>query len=113
MAEQGLQFQTCISAEGELTLSLVNVDFPDPKEDEVLVRVDAAPINPSDLGLLFGPADITAATYSEVDGRPSVTAMVPEAMRRHIGARVGHAMPAGNEGAGVVIQAGAVMRRSN
>ena len=106
MAEQGLQFQTCISAEGELTLSLVNVDFPDPKEDEVLVRVDAAPINPSDLGLLFGPADITAATYSEVDGRPSVTAMVPEAMRRHIGARVGHAMPAGNEGAGVVIQAG-------
>ena len=106
MAEQGLQFQTCISAEGELTLSLVNVDFPDPKEDEVLVRVDAAPINPSDLGLLFGPADITAATYSEVDGRPSVTAMVPEAMRRHIGARAGHAMPAGNEGAGVVIQAG-------
>ena len=106
MAEQGLQFQTCISAEGELTLSLVNVDFPDPKEDEVLVRVEAAPINPSDLGLLFGPADITAATYGEVDGRPSVTAMVPEAMRRHIGARVGHAMPAGNEGAGVVIQAG-------
>ncbi len=106
MAEQGLQFQTCISAEGELTLSLVKVDFPDPKEDEVLVRVDAAPINPSDLGLLFGPADMTAATYGSVDGLTSVTAMVPEAMRRHIGARVGHSMPAGNEGAGVVVAAG-------
>lgn len=50
MAESGLQFQTHISAEGALTLSLVNVDFPDPKEDEVLVRVEASPINPSDLG---------------------------------------------------------------
>ena len=74
MAEQGLQFQTCISAEGELTLSLVNADFPDPKDDEVLVRVEAAPINPSDLGLLFGPADMASATYGEVDGLPTVTA---------------------------------------
>ena len=64
MAESGLQFQTQISAEGALTLSLVNVDFPDPKEDEVLVRVEASPINPSDLGLLFGPADMSSAEYS-------------------------------------------------
>ena len=97
MAESGLQFQTQISAEGALTLSLVNVDFPDPKEDEVLVRVEASPINPSDLGLLFGPADMSSAEYSEVNGLPQVKAMVPEPMLRHIGARAGHALPAGNE----------------
>ena len=106
MAETGLQFQTCITSEGELRLTLEEVTFPDPKEDEVLVRVEAAPINPSDLGLLFGPADMSTAVYSSDGGRPTVTAMVPEAMRRHIGARAGHAMPAGNEGAGVVIEAG-------
>ena len=107
MAESGLQFQTQISAEGALTLSLVNVDFPDPKEDEVLVRVEASPINPSDLGLLFGPADMSSAEYREDNGLPQVKAVVPEPMLRHIGARAGHALPAGNEGAGTVIQAGA------
>ena len=64
MAETGLQFQTCITSEGELRLTLEEVTFPDPKEDEVLVRVEAAPINPSDLGLLFGPADMSTAVYS-------------------------------------------------
>jgi NADPH2:quinone reductase len=106
MAESGLQFQTCINQEGELTLTLEEVTFPEPKADEVLVRVEAAPINPSDLGLLFGPADMSTAVYSSEHGRPMVKAMVPEAMRRHVGARVGHALPAGNEGAGVVVQAG-------
>ena len=106
MAESGLQFQTCINQEGELTLTLEEVTFPEPKADEVLVRVEAAPINPSDLGLLFGPADMSTAVYSSEQGRPMVKAMVPEAMRRHVGARVGHALPAGNEGAGVVVQAG-------
>ena len=59
MSIQGKQFRTEITAAGELKLSLETVDFPDPKDDEVLVKVGASPINPSDLGLLFGPADMS------------------------------------------------------
>ena len=55
----GLQLRSTVKKEGVLELTLVNTPTPDPKPDEVVVRVDASPINPSDLGLLFGAADMT------------------------------------------------------
>ena len=107
MSIQGKQFRTEITAAGELKLSLETVDFPDPKDDEVLVKVGASPINPSDLGLLFGPADMSQATFGGTPDAPTVTAKVPDNMIRLVGARAGQSLPAGNEGAGEVIQVGA------
>jgi uncharacterized protein (TIGR00369 family) len=80
--------------------------IPPPGADEVVVRVDAAPIDPSDLGLLFGAADMTTAKGSGTAEMPVVTATVPEKAMRAMAARVDQSMPAGNEGAAVVVAAG-------
>ena len=58
-AGTGLQLYSTVKQEGILELSLADVPIPEPQDDEVVVRVEAAPINPSDLGLLFGPADLS------------------------------------------------------
>jgi NADPH2:quinone reductase len=106
MPYQSHEIRSEISKDGRLTLSLVQVETPDPGPDEVVVRVEASPINPSDLGLLFGPADLTTAKASGSAEAPVVTAEVPEKLLRGIAARVGQSLPVGNEGAGVVVAAG-------
>jgi NADPH:quinone reductase-like Zn-dependent oxidoreductase len=98
----GLQLRSIIKPEGELELSLVDTPVQAPGDGEVLVRIEAAPINPSDLGLLLGPADVS--TLKAQGGK--VTAQVPPAFMRAVAARVGESMPVGNEGGGVVIAAG-------
>ena len=105
MADQ-LQIQSLVTKEGTLELSLQKVPVPVPADDEVLVRVEASPINPSDLGLLFGMADMTTATKSGSDDSPVITATVPENLRRAVAPRAGQPMPVGNEGGGVVVEAG-------
>jgi NADPH2:quinone reductase len=102
----GLQLRSLVKSSGELELSLARIPIPQPGPDEVLVRIEAAPINPSDLGLLLGPADISAAKVSGTDESPVVTAPIPAPFMRAMGARVDESMPVGNEGAGVVIGAG-------
>jgi NADPH:quinone reductase-like Zn-dependent oxidoreductase len=102
----GLQLRSLIKKSGELELSLANVPVPEPKEDEVVVRVEASPLNPSDLGLLFGAADMSTAKASGTRQSPIVTAKVPEAAMRAMGGRLDESMPVGNEGAGVVIKTG-------
>jgi NADPH2:quinone reductase len=102
-----LQLRTLVKKDGTLELSLASVPIPEPKEDEVVVRVEAAPINPSDLGLLFGGADMATAKRSGTATQPVITAQVPPAMMRAMAGRVGESLPAGNEGAGVVVKAGA------
>jgi NADPH2:quinone reductase len=101
----GLQLQSLVKPT-ELEVSLVSVPIPRPGADEVVVRVEAAPINPSDLGLLFGAADMGQAKVSGTASLPVVTAPIPEGARKAMAARVGAALPVGNEGAGVVIEAG-------
>jgi len=102
----GLQLRSLIKRSGELELSLAEVETPTPRGGEVLVRVEAAPINPSDLGLLTGPADLATATVGGTAERPVVTARVPEAAMRAMAARLDQSMPVGNEGAGTVMAAG-------
>jgi NADPH:quinone reductase-like Zn-dependent oxidoreductase len=102
----GLELRSLVKANGELELSLVRVAIPDPGPDEVVVRVEASPINPSDLGLLIGPADISTARVSGTSALPVVTATIPPAFMRAMGGRVDQSLPVGNEGAGVVIRAG-------
>ena len=101
-----LQLRSLIRADGTLELSLAETPVPQPGPDEVVVRVEAAPLNPSDLGLLFGPADMAAAKASGSADRPVVTAPVPPAAMKGLAGRVGQSMPVGNEGAGVVVAAG-------
>jgi NADPH:quinone reductase len=100
------QLRSLVTKEGSLELSIADVPVPEPGPDEVLVRVEATPINPSDLGLLTGPADLSTASESGTKDRPVVTARVPEAGVRASGARLGLSMPVGNEGAGTVVKAG-------
>lgn len=102
----GLQLRSVITSSGELELSLANVEVPEPAAHEVVVRVEASPINPSDLGLLLGAADMSTAKLSGTNDRPVVTAIVPPAMMRAMAGRIDEPMPVGNEGAGVVIKAG-------
>ncbi len=102
----GLQLRSLIKASGELELSLATLDTPTPKSDEIVVRIQATPINPSDIGLLFGAADMSTAKASGTATHPVVTAQVPERFMKAMAARVGQSMPVGNEGAGVVVATG-------
>lgn len=103
----GLQIRSTIKKNGTLELSLARVATPQPKAGEVIVRIDAAPLNPSDMGLLFGGADMTTAEASGSTDSPVVTAKVSPAVMAAMAGRVDESLPVGNEGAGVVIQAGA------
>jgi NADPH2:quinone reductase len=102
----GLQLRSTIKSDGTLELSLAEVPIPEPGPEEVVVRVEASPVNPSDLGMLFGPADMTTAEASGTSERPVVTAKVPEKLMRLVGGRLDQSLPVGNEGAGVVVAAG-------
>jgi len=102
----GLEMRSRITSGGFLELWLEEVQAPHPGAGEVLVRVEAAPINPSDLGLLVGPADLATLTAGGTPERPTATAEVPKARLGSVASRLDLAMPVGNEGAGVVVEAG-------
>jgi len=102
----GLQLRSLIKKSGELEVSLLNLATPEPGPDEVVVRVEASPINPSDLGLLIGAADLSTAKMSGTGDAPVVTAKIPEAAMKGMAGRLDRSMPVGNEGAGVVIKTG-------
>ena len=105
-AKTGLQLRSLIKNSGELELSLAQVAIAEPAADEVVVRVEASPINPSDLGLLTGAADMSTAKTSGSGDKAVVTATVPAAMMKAMAGRLDESMPVGNEGAGVVVKAG-------
>mgnify|MGYP000203148485 FL=1 len=101
-----LQLQSCVDDEGYIECALFEVEIADPGADEVLIEVEAAPINPSDLGLMFGIADTDTAEACERNGYPAVRVPLPPALYKAMAARQGLWLPAGNEGAGKVIAAG-------
>jgi NADPH:quinone reductase len=101
-----LELRSLVTSGGALELSLHEVLVPNPGANEVLVRVEASPINPSDLGLLIASADMTTATVSGTPERPIVTASVGEASLGALSARLDKSLPVGNEGAGTVMAAG-------
>ena len=102
-----LQLRSLVKKSGELEISLAEVLIPEPGPNELLVRIEAAPINPSDLGLLFSAADMTKAVASGTPERPVITAPIAEAAMKSLVGRIDVSMPVGNEGAGVVVAAGA------
>ena len=102
----GLQLQSLVTSEGKLELSLAEVEVVPPGPAEVVVRVEASPINPSDLGLLLGMADVSTAVQGGSAERPTVTADIPKGLLPALAGRLDESMPPGNEGGGVVIAAG-------
>ena len=102
-----LQLRSLVKRSGELELSLAKVPTPEPGDDEVLVRIEATPINPSDLGLLIGPANVGAAKLSGSGDDVVLTAPVPQGAMKALATRLDESMPVGNEAAGVVVKAGA------
>ena len=105
-SRKGSQIRSLITSDGELELSLVEVETPRPAADEVVVRVEATPINPSDVGLFTGAADISTLQSVRAGPLPIVKAKVPEAGMKAMAGRLGESMAVGNEGAGVVVEAG-------
>jgi NADPH:quinone reductase-like Zn-dependent oxidoreductase len=103
---QALQLRSLVTASQTVELSLADVEVPAPAPHQVVVRVEAAPINPSDMGLLLAGADVSQATAGGTPERPVVTAPISPAAARAAAARVGQSMPVGNEGAGTVIATG-------
>jgi NADPH2:quinone reductase len=100
-----LQLRSTVLEEGKLQLSLEEVPTPKLEDGEVLVRIEASPINPSDLGLLFGVADMSTAEASGTSELPVITATIPEKLGA-VKPRIGASPAFGNEGAGVVVAAG-------
>jgi NADPH2:quinone reductase len=106
----GLELRSKITSGGKLELFLEEAVVPEPAADEVVVRVEATPINPSDLGMLIGPADAATFTAGGTTERPSATAVVPQPRLALVAGRLDQAMLVGNEGAGLVVEAGAEAR---
>lgn len=100
------QLRSLVTDAGTVELSLAEVPLPQPGPDEVLVRVEASPINPSDLGMLLAGADARTAEQAGTPDAPVVTARLPEGAVARLAARVGTPLPVGNEGAGTVVAAG-------
>ena len=103
----GLQLRSLVKANGELEVSLIKQATPTPAAHEVVIRIEATPINPSDLGLLFGAADLsTIKVNNGTSANPSITAQIPERAMKGMAGRLDQSLPVGNEGAGVVVAAG-------
>jgi NADPH:quinone reductase-like Zn-dependent oxidoreductase len=101
-----LQLRSLVQQDGTLQISLEPTPVAMPGPDEVLIQMQATPINPSDIGLLLGPADLSTVQVSGNPERPVVTARIPERAMAGLVSRVGQSMPVGNEGAGLVVAAG-------
>ena len=97
-----LQMFSTVTESGELRLELKEQETPKPGPDQVLVRIEATPINPSDLGVMFGFTDMSAGTWVD----DALTAPVSEQGMRIMKARIGQALTVGNEGAGTVVATG-------
>lgn len=106
MTDKNLQLVSTISDDNKLTLSLKEIDMPQPSADEVVIRIEATPLNPSDLGVLFSVANMKTAAQSGTDQNPVITADVPAKFMPAVSTRVGKDTPVGNEGAGTVVAAG-------
>src|ERR1700704_2244771 len=106
LPDSALELRSTVTSQGTLDLSLHEVPVPSPAANEVLVRVEASPINPSDLGVLIAGADMTTATVAGTPERPIVTASLGAGALAGLSARVDKPHPVGNEGAGTVVAAG-------
>ena len=102
----GLELRSTVTSRGTLEISLVPVEVRAPAADEILLRVEAAPINPSDMSSLFAVADMKTARVSGTGANTVLTANIPADRLAAARARMGQSLAVGMEGAGTVIDAG-------
>ena len=107
LPDSALELRSLVTSQGTLELSLADVAIASPTDNQVVVRVEAAPINPSDLGVLTAGADMSTAVTGGTAQRPTVTASLGADALAQLSARVDKPLPVGNEGAGTVVAAGA------
>jgi len=93
--QSGLQLRSLIKKSGELEVSLAKVEITPPAANEVVIRIEASPINPSDLGMLFGAADMATARQTGTSKNPVITAEVPESAMPAMAARLDQPLPVG------------------
>ena len=98
--------RSTVTDAGRLEIGLIETRIEPPSDDEIVLRIEATPINPSDLGLLFGPADLSTLRAGGTPERPTLTAGVPAWAMPGLAGRLNQAMPVGNEGAGTVVRTG-------
>ena len=106
MSDNNIELTSTISEDNKLEVALREIEIPQPGENQVVIRVEAAPINPSDLGVMFSAADMATASQSGSADRPVISADVPAKFMGAVKKRVGKSIPVGNEGAGTVVAAG-------
>jgi NADPH2:quinone reductase len=106
LPEQALELRSLVTSQGTLEISLHDVPVQSPAANEVVVRVEASPINPSDLGVLIAGADMSTATVAGTPEHPVVTARLPEGALAGLSARVDTSLPVGNEAAGTIVATG-------
>ena len=106
MTDKNIQLTSTVSDDNKLTLALQDIEMPTPGADEVVVRIEAAPLNPSDFGVMFSAADMSTAVQSGTEQSPVVTADIPAKFMPSLKTRVNEDTPVGNEGAGTVVAAG-------
>jgi NADPH:quinone reductase len=104
--DTNIELTSTISEGNKLELALREIEIPQPGENQVVIRVEAAPINPSDLGVMFSVADMATARQSGSADRPVVSADIPAKFMGAVKKRLGKSIPVGNEGAGTVVAAG-------
>jgi NADPH:quinone reductase-like Zn-dependent oxidoreductase len=102
----GLQLRSRVTASGELELSLVRTEIPPLAPDQVLIRVEAAPVNPSDVRVLLGTADLATLRKEDTVEAQVIRADIPPASRAQMAGRLNRSLTAGNEGAGIVVATG-------
>jgi NADPH:quinone reductase-like Zn-dependent oxidoreductase len=106
VSDNNIELTSTISEDNKLEVALREIEIPQPGENQVVIRVEAAPINPSDLGVMFSAADMATASQSGSADRPVISADVPAKFMGAVKKRVGKSIPVGNEGAGTVVAAG-------
>ena len=106
MAESGLQIQSTLDGNGTLRIALADVPVAEPGQGQVIVRVEAAPINPSDIMPMLAGGDPAQARFGGSPERPEVELTLPPAAAQANAGRVGHPLAIGLEGAGAVVAAG-------
>ncbi|HDZ38645.1 MAG TPA: NADH oxidase, partial [Marinobacter sp.] len=113
MSNINIELTSTISEDNKLELALGEIEIPQPGENQVVIRIEAAPLNPSDLGVMFSAADMTTASQSGSADRPIISADVPAEFMDAVKKRVGKPIPVGNEGAGTVVAAGSSAAAQN
>jgi NADPH2:quinone reductase len=104
--DQPAKLLVTVTPDLQVVVSVEPLSVPEPGPDEVVVAVQATPVNPSDLAVLYGPADLSTARATTWNGHPALIADARPGWKRQLAPMVGKSVSIGNEGAGTVVAAG-------